>query len=188
MTQRNLLTEKTVFNVQPRNEPFYLFDGDGLMLKVNPDGSKEWWAEFIIYIGNNAETYRDQNIIGYYPELNLDEARATKERYFSVFNNHIATAEDGTLYHYINGQAITIGLSEDATDVFIDDLLAKTFKPITVKELFNQVDNISKEDFLTDMEIPKNSLIIERMKKEFLYKYDIKADELDQCKLIPVHQ
>lgn len=67
---RQGLTEYMLKNAPIKNKKYTLSDGRGLLLEVNPNGSKYW----IVRIYENRREYRRS--LGTYPEVNLKVARA----------------------------------------------------------------------------------------------------------------
>ena len=70
------LTDKTIKNAKPSDKPRRLFDGGGLHLLINPDGSKCWRLKYLLH-------GKEKRIgLGVYPAVSLAEARAkvAKER------------------------------------------------------------------------------------------------------------
>lgn len=71
------LTDSEIRNAKPDIKPRRLFDGDGLHLLINPDGSKYWRLKYLF----NSKEKRIG--LGVYPKITLAEARnrAIKERH-----------------------------------------------------------------------------------------------------------
>ena len=67
------LTDTLIKNTKPKDKPFNMFDGGGLYLQVNPNGSK-WWR--IKYYFAKKE-YRLS--FGVYPTISLKEARRRRD-------------------------------------------------------------------------------------------------------------
>lgn len=70
------LTDKTIKNAKPSDKPRRLFDGGGLHLLINPDGSKYWRLKYLLH-------GKEKRIgLGVYPDVSLAEARkqASEER------------------------------------------------------------------------------------------------------------
>lgn len=70
------LTDKAIKNAKPIDKPRRLFDGGGLHLLINPDGSKCWRLKYLLH-------GKEKRIgLGVYPAVSLAEARAkaAKER------------------------------------------------------------------------------------------------------------
>lgn len=65
------LTNTEVLQAKPREKEYNLSDGEGLMLRVKPNGSKIWLFNYY-----HPQTKKRKNIsFGIYPELTLAEAR-----------------------------------------------------------------------------------------------------------------
>lgn len=70
------LTDKAIKNAKPSDRPRRLFDGGGLHLLINPDGSKYWRLKYLLH-------GKEKRIgLGVYPDVRLAEARtkAANER------------------------------------------------------------------------------------------------------------
>lgn len=65
----NTLTDSEIRNARPGIKPRRLFDGGGLHLLINPDGSKYWRLK---YLFNGKEK---RIALGVYPKITLAEAR-----------------------------------------------------------------------------------------------------------------
>ncbi|TXI38937.1 MAG: DUF4102 domain-containing protein [Nitrosomonas sp.] len=63
------LTDSVIKAAKPKNKPYKLSDGDGLVVLINPNGSK-WWRYRYRYSGKEKMLS-----IGTYPEVTLREAR-----------------------------------------------------------------------------------------------------------------
>jgi integrase len=64
------LTERTIATAKPREKPYRLSDGDGLLLEVRPGGAKAWTLRFM------RDGKRRDMSLGSYPTIGLAEARA----------------------------------------------------------------------------------------------------------------
>lgn len=63
------LTDTQVKNAKPKDKPWRLFDGGGLHLLINPDGSKYWRLKYLLH-------GKEKRIgLGVYPEVSLARAR-----------------------------------------------------------------------------------------------------------------
>lgn len=69
------LIDSQVRNAKPREKEYNLSDGDGLQLKVKPNGSKLW-----IFVYTHPHTKKRKNIsFGKYPSVGLKDARYKRE-------------------------------------------------------------------------------------------------------------
>ena len=64
-----MLTNKDIQNAKPRDKLYRVFDGHGLYLEINPNGSKYWRLKF--RVGGKEKRLA----LGVYPEVTLAEAR-----------------------------------------------------------------------------------------------------------------
>lgn len=68
------LTDKAIKNARAIDKPFRLFDGGGLYLLVNPDGSKYWRLKFM-------HSGKEKRLaLGVYPDVSLANARAERAK------------------------------------------------------------------------------------------------------------
>lgn len=67
------LLDAQIENITVQSTMITLFDGDGLMLRVNPSGSKYWRFK---YRFNGKENMLS---LGTYPDINLDDARCRRD-------------------------------------------------------------------------------------------------------------
>jgi integrase len=67
------LTDTAIRNAKPQLKPFKLFDGGGLFLLVNPNGSRWWRLKF--RIGGKEKLLS----LGVYPDVSLKEARDKRD-------------------------------------------------------------------------------------------------------------
>jgi integrase len=67
------LTDTAIRNAKPQLKPFKLFDGGGLFLLVNPNGSRWWRLKF--RIGGKEKLLS----LGVYPDVSLKEAREKRD-------------------------------------------------------------------------------------------------------------
>ncbi|ABI39848.1 phage integrase family protein [Shewanella sp. MR-4] len=65
------LTDKEIKTAKPRDKEYNLFDGDGLRLRIKPNGSKQWILNY--YKPTNRK--RANLSLGKYPDLSLANAR-----------------------------------------------------------------------------------------------------------------
>ncbi len=65
------LTDKDIKSAKPKDKEYNLFDGDGLRLRIKPNGSKQWIFNYYKPI-----TGKRANLsLGRYPDLSLANAR-----------------------------------------------------------------------------------------------------------------
>ncbi len=65
------LTDKEIKASKPREKEYNLFDGDGLRLRIKPNGSKQWIFNY--YRPTNGK--RANLSFGMYPDISLLQAR-----------------------------------------------------------------------------------------------------------------
>ena len=94
------LTDTKIRNAKSTDKLYKLRDGDGLILCVNPSGSKSWRIEY----RRPTDDKRDSITIGKYPMISLADARQKKEKILSL----IAHGEDPKIKLQEKNQVITL--------------------------------------------------------------------------------
>ncbi|MCG6201543.1 integrase domain-containing protein [Psychromonas antarctica] len=74
MAKTNPLTNTEVKQAKPRDKVYKLADGDGLQLRVKPNGAKTWLLDFV----NPYTRKRTSMSFGSYPAISLAEARKSR--------------------------------------------------------------------------------------------------------------
>jgi integrase len=77
-----VLTDTRIRQAKPTQRPYKLLDGDGLVLIVNPNGSKLWRRRLRVLKGG--EWRETMYAIGKYPKVGLAEARDQAEAAFKL--------------------------------------------------------------------------------------------------------
>ena len=67
------LNDTQIKNIRPQDKPFNMFDGNGLYLQVNPNGSKWWRIKFYFAKKECRMSF------GVYPTASLREARRRRD-------------------------------------------------------------------------------------------------------------
>jgi len=70
------LSDTQIRKAKPKDKVYYLRDGNGLVLQINPSGSKIWLFDYINPITKKRSTYT----IGHYPIVSLKEAREERDK------------------------------------------------------------------------------------------------------------
>ncbi|WP_455291659.1 integrase domain-containing protein [Vibrio parahaemolyticus] len=65
------LTDKDIKSAKPKDKEYNLFDGDGLRLRIKPNGSKQWLFNYYKPITGKRANFS----LGKYPDLSLANAR-----------------------------------------------------------------------------------------------------------------
>ena len=83
------LTNTEVKQAKPLKKEYNLADGNGLYLRVKPNGAKLWLFNYF-----KPFTNKSSNIsMGMYPNLLLRKARDLKQEYQSLLTDNIGTCE-----------------------------------------------------------------------------------------------
>src|ERR1700693_4522847 len=68
------LSQFAINNAKPKDKPYLLSDGDGLHLRIHPQGGRQWRVRF--RFGGQA----DMRSLGPYPAASLLQARKKRDR------------------------------------------------------------------------------------------------------------
>ena len=71
------LTDTEIRKAKPKEKEYPLSDGNGLILRVNPNGSKIWLFNYYHPVTKK----RTNAGLGMYPQIQLSDARAKREEY-----------------------------------------------------------------------------------------------------------
>ena len=78
--QTKSLTDTQIKKAKPKEKEYSLSDGQGLSLRVKPNGSKLWLFNYY-----HPHTKKRQNIgAGIYPDTSLSRARQTRQQYREI--------------------------------------------------------------------------------------------------------
>lgn len=83
------LTDSKIKNAKPKDKEYNLTDGDGLMLRIKPNGAKLWIFNFYRPYTNK----RASMSFGQYPSLTLLEAREKRKEARALIANYIDPQE-----------------------------------------------------------------------------------------------
>jgi integrase len=78
LTGTRTLTDTKIKQAKPQDKPYKLTDGEGLLLLVNPNGSKLWRRR--LYVGGRETMFA----IGRYPDFSLADARNAAREAFKL--------------------------------------------------------------------------------------------------------
>lgn len=88
--QTKPLTDTEIKNAKPREKPFKLFDGQGLAIRVRPNGTKSWIFSYKKPISGKATDIS----LGIYPVVSLAAARNKRLEALSLLSQDICPKED----------------------------------------------------------------------------------------------
>ncbi|AIK89509.1 tyrosine-type recombinase/integrase [Glaesserella parasuis] len=79
------LSAMEIKEAKPKNKEYSLHDGDGLLLRIRPTGSKTWLFNYSIPFTKKRTNLR----IGSFPEISLIQARAKREEFRALLAQNI---------------------------------------------------------------------------------------------------
>lgn len=164
------LTATEITNAKPKDKPYRLYDGDGLLLSIAVSGTKTWYLKYLRPYESKEDMYK----IGRYPEVSLSQARqmrsdclsllaqnidpkaydkqqqqaklnAMRNDFKSVFNNWLATMDysDGTLKKMENykNELIAVLGNKPVSEISVPDLMA-VLKPVENAGHFSKLEKM----------------------------------------------
>ena len=91
MRPSNLLTELSIKNSKPKDKQYKLTDGQGMYLRIYPNGSKYWQLQYW------SEGKQKVLSLGVWPEVSLKQAREkrykAKKKLKDAKNNEVDTSQ-----------------------------------------------------------------------------------------------
>lgn len=84
------LTDTEIRKAKPKEKEYPLSDGNGLILRVKPNGSKIWLFNYYHPVTKK----RTNAGLGMYPQIQLSDARAKREEYRALLAKGIDPQEE----------------------------------------------------------------------------------------------
>ncbi len=139
------LTDAKIKKAKPKNKVFYLRDGGGLNLQVNPSGSKIWMIDYV----NPITKKRSTKTIGHYPYVSLKEAREERDAFK-------ASAKDKRTFTKAKNKNITFG---EVANLFFEKMAKEKSERYTVTEKGRYNMHLKSIAKLPIAEVDKNAVL-----------------------------
>lgn len=123
------LTSTQIDKAKPKDKLYRLYDGNGLIMNITPNGGKYWYLQYKHPITQKAQMYK----LGDYPILPLVEARKTCQECHTLLQKNI----DPKTYFELERQKQENALSNDFKSVFNEWLETKDYSDTTQKKMQN---------------------------------------------------
>lgn len=137
------LNDTMIRNAKPEAKPLKLFDGDGLYLLIQPNGSRWWRMKY--YFRGTEKTLS----VGVYPEISLKQARERRKDIREQVAAGIDPSElrkaEKSAPHIHRHKKLRIKLTENHVEIFTSAILLREGQ----QELASEV-----EHFLKRMDAP----------------------------------
>lgn len=128
------LTSTQIDKAKPKDKLYRLYDGNGLVLNITPNGGKYWYLQYKHPITHKAQMYK----LGDYPILSLLEARKACQECHALLQKNI----DPKTYFELERQKQENALSNDFKSVFTEWLATKDYSDTTQKKMQNYQDEL----------------------------------------------
>ncbi len=138
------LTVTQIKNAKPKDKVYYLRDGRGLLLQVNPTGSKIWILDYVHPVTKK----RTSHTIGHFPDVSLQEARETRDRLKKNIKQGVPIAQESSsmTFGQIARQYLKKLESEKSEGYFKKEL--SRYEKYLAKLENADVDRIDKNPFI----------------------------------------
>ena len=130
----NPLTNTEVAKAKPKDKPYRLYDGAGLILNIAKTGTKTWYYQFNRPYTNASDMFK----LGRYPALTLADARKKRADCDRLLESNInpKTNEQDRLKSELDK------IANDFKSVFHEWLLTKNYSPKTLEKTRSAIDEI----------------------------------------------
>ena len=130
----NPLTNTEVAKAKPKDKPYRLYDGNGLVLNIAKSGTKTWYYQYSRPYTGIADMFK----LGRYPALSLADARKKRAECDALIENNVDPKTD-------NQNQIATERNKIANDfksVFDEWLKTKNYSETTLSKTKTAVDEI----------------------------------------------
>lgn len=130
----NPLTNTEVAKTKPKDKPYRLYDGNGLVLNIAKSGTKTWYYQYSRPYTGIADMFK----LGRYPALSLADARKKRAECDALIENNVDPKTD-------NQNQIATERNKIANDfksVFDEWLKTKNYSETTLSKTRTAVDEI----------------------------------------------
>lgn len=132
--QTKPLTNTEIAQAKPKDKPYRLYDGGGLVLNVSKSGTKTWYYQYKHPITNKADMYK----IGRYPAVSLADARKQRQNCEGL----IAKNVDPKTNEHQQLEAEQQKYADDFNSVYNEWVKTKEYSPKTVEKTQTVISEI----------------------------------------------
>ncbi len=154
------LTNTQIEKAKPKEKLYRLYDGNGLVMNITPNGGKYWYLQYKHPITHKAQMYK----LGDYPVLSLLEARKACQECHALLQKHI----DPKTYFELERQRQENALTNDFKSVFAEWLATKNYSPATQAKMQNYQNELLAvigNRPVADINVPDLMLVLKPVEK-----------------------
>lgn len=127
--QTKPLSTTEIEKSKPKDKLYRLYDGNGLVLNITPNGGKYWYVQYKHPITKKAQMYK----LGDYPKMSLANAREQCQECQKLIADNI----DPKTHYELEHQARINAITNDFKAVFNEWLETKKYAPKTQEKMQN---------------------------------------------------
>lgn len=123
------LTNTQIEKAKPKDKIYRLYDGNGLVMNITPNGGKYWYLQYKHPITKKAQMYK----LGNYPAVSLSYARELCQKCHTLLSQNI----DPKIHFELELQKQENALKNDFKSVYAEWLETKNYESSTLKKMDN---------------------------------------------------
>lgn len=154
------LSSTQIDKAKPKDKIYRLYDGNGLVMNVTPNGGKYWYLQYKHPITKKSQMYK----LGDYPALSLADARTLCQDCHKLLAQNI----DPKIYFELERQKQENSLKNDFKAVFVEWLETKNYSPKTQEKMQNYQDEmlaVLGNKTISDISVPDLMLVLKPIEK-----------------------
>lgn len=158
--QTKPLSSTQIDKAKPKDKLYRLYDGNGLVVNITPNGGKYWYLQYKHPITKKAQMYK----LGDYPTLSLADARTTCQDCQKLLAQNI----DPKTYFELERQKQENILKNDFKTVFTEWLETKNYSSKTQEKMQNYQDELLAvlgNKVVSDITVPDLMLVLKPIEK-----------------------
>ncbi|TWV81547.1 integrase arm-type DNA-binding domain-containing protein [Moraxella sp. VT-16-12] len=158
--QTKPLSSTQIDKAKPKDKLYRLYDGNGLVINITPNGGKYWYLQYKHPITTKSQMYK----LGDYPVLSLADARIACQDCRKLLAQNI----DPKTYFELERQKQENALKNDFKSVFREWLETKNYSPKTQEKMQNYQDELLAvigNKAVSDITVPDLMLVLKPIEK-----------------------
>ncbi|MDO4700446.1 MAG: integrase arm-type DNA-binding domain-containing protein [Moraxella sp.] len=158
--QTKPLSSTQIDKARPKDKLYRLYDGNGLIVNITPNGGKYWYLQYKHPITKKAQMHK----LGDYPTLSLAEARTICQDCHKLLAQNI----DPKTYFELERQRQENSLKNDFKAVFAEWLGTKDYSPKTQEKMQNYQDELLAvlgNKIVSEIGVPDLMLVLKPIEK-----------------------
>lgn len=158
--QTKPLSNTQIDKAKPKDKLYRLYDGNGLVVNIAPNGGKYWYLQYKHPITKKAQMYK----LGDYPALSLLDARTAYQDCHKLLARNIGPKT----YFELERQKQENALKNDFKSVFAEWLETKNYSPKIQEKMQSYQDALLAvlgNKIVSDITVPDLMLVLKPIEK-----------------------